>query len=214
MRIAHFGHSCVLTELHDTKILFDPGVFSYGFEGITGLDAIAVTHQHPDHLDPNRIAALVDANPDAELLCDPQTAYRLGGRWRAVHAGNVLTVGGVQVTGGGGRHAVIHPELPVIDNTVFQLGTPENPTRFVHPGDSLWVPATPVDVLAVPTVAPWMRISEAVDYLRAVAPRVAVPIHQGIITEAAHDIYYGRLRDMAPPSTVLTVLEHEVAREL
>ena len=41
-----------------------------------------------------------------------------------------------------------------------------------------------------------MKISEAVDYLRAVAPAHAVPIHQGIIAPEARGIYYGRLTEM------------------
>ena len=40
----------------------------------------------------------------------------------------------------------------------------------MHPGDALFTPGEPVDVLATPAAAPWMKISEAVDYLRAVAP--------------------------------------------
>ncbi|WP_040773667.1 MBL fold metallo-hydrolase [Nocardia pneumoniae] len=214
MRIAHFGHSCLLVELHGTKILFDPGTFSHGFEGLTGLDAIAVTHQHPDHIDPNRIDALIEANPGARLLSDPQTAQQRGEPWEPVRAGNVLTLGDLQITGGGGRHAVIHPEIPVIDNTVFQLGTPDDPAQLVHPGDSLWVPPVPVGVLAAPAAAPWMRISEAVDYLRAVAPRVALPIHFGIIQPEAQGIYFGRLNEMSPAGTEFRVLTPEDAIDL
>jgi L-ascorbate metabolism protein UlaG (beta-lactamase superfamily) len=213
MRIAHFGHSCILVELNDTTLLFDPGTFARGFEGITGLDAIVVTHQHPDHIDPARIEALAAANPDAALLSDPQTAAQRGGRWQAVRAGQVLTVGSVQITGGGGRHAVIHPDIPVIDNTVFQLGTPDDPAALVHPGDSLWVPPTPVGVLAIPAAAPWMKIGETVDYLRAVAPRTAFPIHQGVVAQDAYPIYYGRLAEMAPAGTEFRVLESETATE-
>ncbi|MFE9582524.1 MBL fold metallo-hydrolase [Nocardia sp. NPDC006044] len=213
MRIAHFGHSCLLVELHGKKVLFDPGVFSHGFEGLTDLDAIAITHQHPDHIDPNRIEALVDANPGARLLSDPQTAQQRGEKWEAVHAGNVLTLGELQITGGGGRHAVIHPEIPVVDNTVFQLGTADDPAELVHPGDSLWVPPVPVGVLALPAAAPWMRISEAVDYLRAVAPRTALPIHYGIIEQAAQGVYFGRFAEMGPAGTEFTVVEPEDQRE-
>ncbi|OQS12904.1 MBL fold metallo-hydrolase [Nocardia donostiensis] len=214
MRIAHFGHSCILVELNGVEVLFDPGVFSHGFEGITGLDAIAITHQHPDHIDPGRIDALIEANPNARLLSDPQTAQQRGGRWEAVHAGNVLDIDGLRITGGGGRHAVIHPDIPVIDNTVFQLGTADHPAQLVHPGDSLWVPPTPVDVLAIPAVAPWMKISEAVDYLRAVAPRTAVPIHYGIVAEQARGIYFGRLDEMGPENTEFRVIEPEQQAEL
>lgn len=213
MRIAHFGHSCLLVELHGKKVLFDPGTFSHGFEGLTGLDAIAVTHQHPDHIDPNRIEALLDANPNARLLSDPQTAQQRGEPWEPVHAGNVLQLGELQITGGGGRHAVIHPDIPVIDNTVFQLGTADDPAELVHPGDSLWVPPVRVGVLALPAVAPWMRISESVDYLRAVAPRTALPIHYGIIAPEAQGIYFGRLAEMGPAGTEFTVLEAEDSRD-
>ncbi|PXX66875.1 L-ascorbate metabolism protein UlaG (beta-lactamase superfamily) [Nocardia tenerifensis] len=213
MRIAHFGHSCLLVELNGKKVLFDPGTFSHGFEGLTDLDAIAITHQHPDHIDPNRIEALIDANPDARLLSDPQTAQQRGGRWEAVHAGNVLDLGELRITGGGGRHAVIHPELPVVDNTVFQLGTADDPAQLVHPGDSLWVPPVRVGVLALPSVAPWMKISEAVDYLRAVSPRSALPIHYGIIAPEAQGVYFGRLSEMGPAGTEFTVIEPEDQRE-
>ena len=41
-----------------------------------------------------------------------------------------------------------------------------------------------------------MKISEAVDYLRAVAPARAVPIHQAVIAPDARGIYYGRLSEM------------------
>ncbi|SEM27285.1 MBL fold metallo-hydrolase [Rhodococcus maanshanensis] len=214
MRLTHFGHSCVLAEIDDATVLFDPGNFSHGFEGITGLDAILITHQHPDHADPARLPALVEANPGAALYADPQTAAQLGGRWTAVHAGDSFAIRDVQVTGVGGRHAVIHPEIPVIDNTGYLLGDPAEPARLLHPGDSLFVPEQPIDVLAIPAVAPWMKISETVDYLRAVAPRVAVPIHQGIINAPATGIYYGRLREMGPAGTEFLVLPAESGTEV
>ena len=121
----------------------------------------------------------------------------------------MLEIGDLQVTAGGGRHAVIHPEIPVIDNTVFLVGTQDKPAQFCHPGDSLYVPSVAVDVLAIPATAPWMKISETVDYLRAVAPRVAMPIHQEIVSEAGRGIYYERLSEMAPKGTEFRVWPEE-----
>lgn len=209
MQLTHFGHSCLLVEHLGVTILFDPGNFSHGFEGITGLDAIAVTHQHPDHADPARLPALVDANPGAALFADPQTAGQLGGGWTAVRPGDTVDVGPLHLRGTGGRHAVIHPELAVIDNTAYLLGDDDNPALLLHPGDSLYIPAEKVDVLALPAAAPWLKISEAVDYLRAVRPRVAVPIHQGIIADDATGIFYGRYADMAPDGAEFRVLPRE-----
>ncbi len=196
MELTHFGHSCLLASFPDETILFDPGNFSHGFEGITGLSAILITHQHPDHADPARLPALVEANPDAALYADPQTAEQLGGNWRAVHVGDELSVGGLTIRGVGGRHAVIHPEIPVIDNISYLVGDDAHPAQLMHPGDALFVPGEPVEVLATPAAAPWMKISEAVDFLRAVAPTHAVPIHQGVVAPEARGIYYGRLSEM------------------
>ncbi len=203
MELTHFGHSCLLATFPGTStvgaptsLLFDPGNFSHGFEGITGLSAILITHQHPDHADPARLPTLVAANPQAALYADPQTAALLGPPWQGVQVGDQLSVGGLAIRGVGGRHAVIHQEIPVIDNISYLVGDTEHPARLMHPGDALFVPGEPVDVLATPAAAPWLKISEAVDYLRAVAPTHAVPIHQGVVAPDARGIYYGRLAEM------------------
>ncbi|BBY05780.1 MBL fold metallo-hydrolase [Mycobacterium noviomagense] len=209
MQLTHFGHSCLLAEFDHTAVLFDPGNFSHGFEGITGLSAILITHQHPDHVDTARLPALIDANPDAAVYADPQTAAQLGAPCRAVQVGDELAVGTLTIRAVGGRHAVIHPELPVIENISYLVGDGEHPARLMHPGDALFVPDEPVDVLATPAAAPWMKISEAVDYLRAVSPQRAVPIHHGIIAPDARGIYFGRLSEMT--TTDFQVLPEENA---
>ena len=207
MQLTHFGHSCLLAGFGGTTVLFDPGVFSHGFEGITGLSAILITHQHPDHADTERLPALLDGNPQAALYADPQTAAQLGEPWRTVHVGDEFSVGNLTVRGVGGKHAVIHPEIPVIDNISYLVGDGDHPARLMHPGDALHTPGEPVDVLATPAAAPWMKVSEAVDYLRAVAPTHAVPIHQAIIEPSARGIFYGRLSEMT--NTDFVVLEPE-----
>ena len=150
------------------------------------------------------------ANPGAALYADPQTAAQLSGDWRAVNVGDDFTVDGLTVRGVGGRHAVIHPEIPVIDNISYLIGDDQHRAKLMHPGDALFVPDEPVEVLATPAAAPWMKISEAVDYLRAVAPRHAVPIHQGIIAPEARGIFYGRLADMTDTDFRILTEENSV----
>jgi len=198
MQLTHFGHSCLLVELDGTRLLFDPGTFSDGFTGLTELDAVLITHQHPDHVDVDALPELLANNPDATLIADPATAEQLG--WTAAHPGEQLQVGAVSIQVRGGEHAVIHPDIPVIDNVAYLL----NDGALLHPGDSLYVPEEPVDVLALPAGAPWLKISEAIDYLRAVAPRVAVPIHQAVL--AKPEMYYGMFRGLKPERTEFEVL--------
>ncbi|HEY6683652.1 MAG TPA: MBL fold metallo-hydrolase, partial [Propionibacteriaceae bacterium] len=52
MRITHLGHAAVLAETDGARILIDPGNFSDAWHSLTDLDAVLVTHQHPDHIDP------------------------------------------------------------------------------------------------------------------------------------------------------------------
>ena len=78
MKLTHLGHACLLVETDDARLLLDPGTMSE-FETLTDLTAVLVTHQHPDHLDTRRVAALLAANPAARLVIDPDTAA--AGAW-------------------------------------------------------------------------------------------------------------------------------------
>lgn len=183
MQIVHFGHSCVLLKTDSARLLFDPGTYSAGFEPTTGLDAILITHQHPDHLDGERLPELVKANPDAALVSDEDSApelEKLGLTPTSVaRPGDTFEFGGTSVTVVGGRHATIHEDLPMPANAGYVV----DHGAFYHPGDALFVPEQRIDVLGLPMSAPWLKTGEMIDFLRAVGPRVAVPIHEALLSE-------------------------------
>lgn len=219
MRLTHFGHSCLLVELDGTRILFDPGTLSSGFEALTDLDAILITHQHPDHADVARLPAIVEANPTAVRYADPQTTEQLNasgaaGEWTSARPGDTFPIGSVTARVTGGRHAVIHPALQVVDNSAFILDAAAQRGAFMHPGDSLYIPFERIDVLALPAAAPWLKLSEAVDYLRAVAPRVGVPIHQAVLSAGGIAVHNARLSEMKDPATQFLPLDDAVATEV
>lgn len=208
MQIVHLGQSCVLVEIGTTaRLLLDPGVYSAGFEELTGLTAILITHQHPDHLDLDRLPALLAANPDAELLVDSGSAAQLadaGIVHRGVGPGQRLELAGVIVEVIGGDHGVIHPDIPVVPNNGYLIDGDAG--TVLHPGDSFAPPGRHVDLLLLPTAAPWLKVSEAVDYLRAVAPPLVVPIHQAIL--AKPDKHYELFRELAPAGTDIQIAAH------
>lgn len=220
MRLTHLGHACLLVEIDGARLLLDPGSFSHGFEELTDLDAVIITHQHADHVDVQRLPLLLEANDGALLVAEPETAAELQGagiQARPLHAGEELTVAGVPVRAGGGRHAVIHPDVPRVGNVAVLIGTSRadgGSGLLLHPGDAYDVVPADVDVLALPLSAPWAKVSETVDYLRAVAPSVAVPVHDGLLQPGARAIYLSMCTGLAPERTTVTDLAGAGATEI
>jgi L-ascorbate metabolism protein UlaG (beta-lactamase superfamily) len=195
MHLTKLGHSCFRLEAGGTTLVLDPGGFSDP-TALDGADVVLITHEHPDHVVPDRLGAAAGANPDLEIwtnsgvaaqLADDQATAGLGARVHVVNPGDTFTVGpssggldagSIEVTVHGGEHAVIHPEIPLIGNVGFVL-----PGGIYHPGDSFTVPEVPVTTLLTPADAPWCKISETVDWIRAVAPQRAYLMHDAILSE-------------------------------
>jgi L-ascorbate metabolism protein UlaG (beta-lactamase superfamily) len=197
VRVTHYGHACVLAELPDgTRILFDPGTYSAGFEDLTGLDAVLITHEHPDHHDPDRVPRLAEANLGAPVVT-------------VADVGDPVTVGGAAVRVQPGEHAVIHADLPAVTNNAYQVGD-----LLFHPGDSFILPQGPVRILLLPAGGPWMKLGESIDYLRAVAPEIAIPIHQAGLASIHQQLHYQLFRALAPSGTTVHVLDHGTAAAL
>lgn len=208
MRITKHGHACLHVQEADASLLIDPGVFSPGAKGLIGMSAVLITHQHADHVDAGSLAQLAAANPGAVLVVEPETAGQVDGSGfaevRELHDGETTTIGGVEVRGVGSRHATIHPDIPVIGNTGFLIGG-----RLLHPGDALTVPDVEVELLAIPAAAPWSKLAETVDYLRAVRPRVAFPIHDAILSEVGRTPFDAALDRLADPATSYRRIDDE-----
>jgi len=193
MRITKYGHSCLHISEGSASILIDPGGFSQGFETLSGLTAVLLTHQHADHVDPKRLPLLLRGNPGATLYGDAGSVDLLakeGITATPVASGDRLDVG-IPVEVFAGDHAVIHRDIPVIPNACYLIDG-----RLLHPGDSLTVLDRPVEILALPTSAPWMAVKEAVDYFRAVDPKAAIPIHDKLMANPA--MVYGLLQRLGP----------------
>jgi hypothetical protein len=67
------------------------------------------------------------------------------------------------------------------------------------------VPDAEVELLGLPSGAPWLKASEAVDYLRAVRPRVVMPIHEAALSMPK--ITYALFDQLKPAGTELRVID-------
>lgn len=82
MKITKLVHSCLLIEKDDKRVLADPGDYSWASglitpEILSNLDAICITHEHPDHFDENFCRAILAASPNAVWLAPSGVGERL-----------------------------------------------------------------------------------------------------------------------------------------
>jgi L-ascorbate metabolism protein UlaG (beta-lactamase superfamily) len=195
VKITHLGHACVLVETGGARILIDPGAFTQGFEELTDLDAVLVTHQHADHLDVERLPLLLEANPKAKLLTEAEAAAELdkvGIDAAALHVGNEVRLGEMRITGVGGIHAEIDPGIPRIGNVGLLVTVSGEPTLF-HPGDAYEATPEGVDLLAIPLSAPWAKLSETVSFAQKVGAGRMFPIHDALLVPGGRGVYLANL---------------------
>lgn len=207
MRITHLGHAAVLVETGQTRILIDPGNFSERWHGLTDLDAILITHVHPDHLDPQHVPQLLAANPSARVYAEESVPDALAandvdlGALHPVSAGDELKVGDVVVSALGGLHAEIHRDLPRIGNVGYVLRAEGEPSVF-HPGDSYAALAPAIDIVAVPAYGPWAALKETIDFVRSVGALEGFAIHDELLSARGKALITARVNDMTPTRLV------------
>lgn len=191
MRITKYEHSCFVIEEAGKVLVVDPGVFTRTLPELSNVCAIIVTHVHPDHFDINQLQTIQAKNPDAMIYTVGEVAKELGTqKHEVVQAGTSKHCGDFRVSFYGGKHAIISESLPVMENVGILVNQ-----KFYYPGDSLVAPDNvPIHTLAIPAVAPWSKISETMDFVAAVKPKHAFPVHNAILSDIGNSIYNPRLQ--------------------
>jgi L-ascorbate metabolism protein UlaG (beta-lactamase superfamily) len=124
-----------------------------------------------------------------------------------VTSGQQFEAAGFPITAVGDRHAVIYGGLPDCPNLGYIVGG-----SIYHPGDALFVPDQPIETLFVPAQASWLKLAEAIDFVRSIGPTRTIPIHDAGLGErgmASVNAWHGEVTGSGyrylAPGTALTV---------
>lgn len=197
MKLTKLEHSGIVLEKGGKKLVFDPVEFAATLPEFDNVAAIIITHSHSDHLQPERISAILDRNPGAKIFApeDAATAIR-----DALGAADVMVVkGGDEVAEyegfrleffGKDHASVVAGKVPCQNIGAVVDG------KLTNPGDSfdLLEMNGAVEVLLVPEVAPWTKMSETTEFMKIAKPRMVVPVHDGLLSEMGKTIYDNLLR--------------------
>ena len=183
MTITKFGHSCLLIEEKEVRILLDPGSYSEGQNDVQNVDAVLITHEHQDHVALGSLKTILKNSPEARVVTHKGVAEMLAKeniKTEIVEDDQSTEVKGIKIEGKGSEHALIHSSIPLVKNVGYFVAG-----KFFYPGDALTLPERPVEILAMTAFAPWGKISELIDYAIAVKPKVAIPVHDAILKNPA-----------------------------
>lgn len=200
MNVTKYEHACFTVEKDNQVIVVDPGAFTTDFIAPSDVIAIIITHEHSDHFDAELISAIIDKNPEAVIIGDSSITNQIEAfETMPVSAMDTLEMGPFHLEFFGGQHAAIHDAIPTPPNLGVMIDE-----LLYYPGDSFFVPEDhSVDTLALPVAAPWLKISEAMDFLTAIHPRIAFPTHDAILSSTGKDLADRMINDVASANDIL-----------
>lgn len=191
MRVTKHEHACLRLGREGKTLIVDPGSYTLPLADLQDLIGIVLTHEHPDHWTPEHLERLRKAAPGIPIYGPAGVAAAAAGfDVITVTPGETVSLDPFTLEFFGGRHAVIHETIPVVDNVGVLVGD-----EFYYPGDSYTVPTgRDVRLLAAPVGAPWLKIGEAMDFVLAVAPRRAFGTHDMTLSQIGREMGRQRLR--------------------
>lgn len=171
----------------NASLVIDPGGWTNDFEPNDSTVGVVITHEHGDHFDKAQLQKVLEKNPDVCIYAHVSIIAQLGdypGKKQPVEVGETVVVEPFSLRFTGGAHATIHANYPVPPN----LGVIVDDGKLYYPGDSYALPDCPVETLAIPASAPWMKMSEAMDFITAVRPKTCFPTHNALLSAEGHGL--------------------------
>jgi len=178
MELTKYEHACFTLHKEGKTVIVDPGSFTHDVTVPNDVAVIVITHSHQDHFDTEHIDMIIAKNPTATILAPLEVTSQLTQyTTRAVQGGDSFALEGFDFDFYGDMHATIAKEIPRIANVGVLIED-----RVYYPGDAFTIPDKSVDTLALPVAAPWLKISESIEFMRAVGARLTFPTHDAILS--------------------------------
>ncbi|NBR54858.1 MAG: MBL fold metallo-hydrolase [Micrococcales bacterium] len=190
MKVTKQGHACLIFEEQGKQLVLDPGSYSEPQDNLSDVVAIVITHIHDDHCFIEQIDRILKTNPEAMIYCPPDAAEKLANyKTTVVYHGDYISDGLFTVEFFGDLHAEIHRSYPLVQNRGVLVND-----KLYYPGDSFTLPDRKVEMLAVPTSAPWLKIGEVMDFVDAIDHKQSMPTHNALLSDFGHNLNNGRVK--------------------
>jgi L-ascorbate metabolism protein UlaG (beta-lactamase superfamily) len=188
--VTKHGHACLELENEGKRLILDPGAYTDSMGETKNVVALVITHKHDDHCFEAQVDAILATNPGVKIFGTDEVRERLAPRQvTAVHHGDFYELDGFTLEFFGDMHAEIHRSIPLIQNCGVMIND-----RLYYPGDSFTRPDRPVELLACPTSAPWLKIGEVMDFVDDVKPRRSFATHNALLSEFGHALNNSRVQ--------------------
>lgn len=181
MKITKLGHCCLLIEIQKTRFLTDPGNYTTLQNEIKNIDAVVISHEHTDHLHIESVKTILKNNPQAIIISNGSVGKILDKKniaYTKIADGEEYKINDVLIKAYGQKHAPIYCDYEQTENTGYFFDG-----KLFYPGDAFTKINQPIDILAFPIAAPWLNITQAMDYVLEIKPRIAIPVHDGGLTK-------------------------------
>src|SRR5690606_2399723 len=105
MRVTKYEHAALRLDESGESVLVAPGSFTTPIDGLSGVVAVVITHEHPDHWTPEHLDRILRAAPGTPIFAPAGVAaaapdYEI----TEVSAGDTVTAGRFTLRFFGGDH--------------------------------------------------------------------------------------------------------------
>ncbi len=191
MRISKYEHALLVVEQSAAQLVIDPGSYS-NLPELQNVVAVVFTHLHDDHTSLEHAQTISRNFPAVKMFGTQEVVEKLTGLdVQAVYHGDHYEVGPFQIDFYGDLHQVIHRSIPLVQNVGVMVNS-----QLYYPGDSYTFPEQSVEILACPTSAPWLRISDVIDFLDLIRPKKCFATHNALLSEQGHALQNNRVQQI------------------